>query len=54
MVTPLGMGALEFAPWAVFCWITPVVCAIMAYMGLTVADSNGVRLAKKRKAAQVK
>ena len=54
MVTTLGMGALEFAPWAVFCWITPVVCAVMAYMGLTVADSNGVRLAKKRKAAQAK
>ena len=49
MVTTLGMGALEFAPWAVFCWITPVVCAVMAYMGLTVADKDGVLLAKKKK-----
>lgn len=51
MVTTLGMGALEFAPWAVFCWITPVVCAVMAFMGLTVADKDGVLLCKKRKAA---
>ena len=49
MVTTLGMGALEFAPWAVFCWITPIVCAVMAYMGLAVADKDGVLLAKKKK-----
>lgn len=49
MVTTLGMGALEFASWAVFCWITPVGCAVMAFMGLTVADKDGVLLCKKER-----
>lgn len=48
MVTTLGMGALEFAPWSIFCWLMPIASIIMAYMGLTIADQNGMRLSKKK------
>lgn len=49
MATTLGIGVAEYAPWAIFNWLMPIVVAIMAFMGLTVADMDGVRLSKKRK-----
>ncbi|MBQ9646808.1 MAG: Na+/H+ antiporter NhaC [Oscillospiraceae bacterium] len=39
-----------YGPWALFNWLMPIVNIVMAYLGFTVADMNGVRLAKKKKA----
>ena len=52
MATTLGLTVAQYAPWAIFNWLMPISVVIMAFMGLTVADSNGVRLAKKKKMAQ--
>ncbi|MBQ7713863.1 MAG: Na+/H+ antiporter NhaC [Oscillospiraceae bacterium] len=43
-------GAGGYGPYALFNWLMPVINIVMAYMGLTVADMNNVRLAKKKKA----
>lgn len=48
MAMTLGLGVAEYAPWAIFNWLMPIVVIVMAFMGLTVADKNGVRLAKKK------
>lgn len=48
--TTLGLGVAQYGPWAIFNWLMPIVVIIMAYMGLTVADMDGVKLAKKKKA----
>jgi len=49
--TTLGLGVTQYGPWAIFNWLMPIVVIIMAYMGLTVADMDGVKLAKKKKTA---
>jgi NhaC family Na+:H+ antiporter len=43
-------GAGGYGPYAIFNWLMPIMNIVMAYMGLTVADMNNVRLAKKKKA----
>ena len=48
----LGLGVAQYGPWAIFNWLMPIVVIIMAFMGLTTADMDGVRLAKKKKAAK--
>ncbi len=48
MAMTLGIGVAEYAPWAIFNWLMPIVVIVMAFMGLTVAGKDGVRLAKKR------
>ncbi len=48
MAMTLGLGVAEYAPWAVFNWLMPIVVIVMAFMGLTVADKDGVRLAGKK------
>lgn len=48
----LGVTVTQYAPWAVFNWLMPIMTIVMAYLGVTVADSNGVRLFKKRKLAK--
>ena len=45
----LGIGVAEYGPWAIFNWLMPLVTLAMAFMGHTVADADGVRLAKKCK-----
>lgn len=50
ITSTLGISAMQYAPWAVFNWLMPIACIIMAFLGVTVADKNGVRLCKKRKA----
>ena len=49
MATTLGMRTLDYAPWAIFNWLMPIVVIVMAFMGITVADADGNRLCKKRK-----
>ena len=50
MATTLGIGVFEYAPWAVFNWLMPIVVAVMAFMGLTLAGKDGKRLHKKKSA----
>jgi NhaC family Na+:H+ antiporter len=50
--TTLGLGVAQYGPWAIFNWLMPIMVIIMAFMGLTTADMDGVRLAKKKKAAK--
>ncbi len=47
-LTAWGSGG--YGPYAVFNWLMPIMNIVLAYMGLTVADMNNVRLAKKKKA----
>lgn len=52
MFTTLGIPVIQYWPYVFFNYTMPVVVAIMAFMGLTVADMDGVRLYKKKKAAK--
>ena len=47
----LGIGVGQYAPYAMFNWLMPIVCVVMAFLGVTVADKNGVRLTKKNLAS---
>lgn len=42
-------GAGGYGPFAIFNWLMPLMNIVMAFLGLTVADMAGVRLAKKKK-----
>ncbi len=53
IVSTLGISTAQYAPYAVFNWLMPIVVIAMAFMGLTVADADGVRLAKKKSAMPV-
>lgn len=48
ITSTLGISAIQYAPWAVFNWLMPITCFILAIAGITVADSNGIRLCKKK------
>ena len=39
-----------YGPFAIFNWLMPIVNIVLAYLGLTVADMNNVRLARKKAA----
>ena len=45
----LGVTVSQYGPYAMFNWLMPIAGIVMAYMGWTVADQNGVFLAKKKK-----
>lgn len=49
IATTLGMGVADYGPWAIFNWLMPIMVIVLAYMGYTVADMDGVRLATKKK-----
>ncbi len=51
IASTLGISAATYAPWALFNWLMPIAVIIMAYLGITVADEDGVRLCKKKKKA---
>ena len=51
--TTLGIELVTYAPWAVFNWLMPIAVIVMAFMGITVCDMDGVRLNKKKRAAKV-
>lgn len=44
MATTMGISTIQYAPWAIFNWLTPIVVILMAFLGLTVADKDGKRL----------
>ena len=48
ITSTLGISAIQYAPWALFNWLMPIACIIMAFLGVTIADKNGVRLCKKK------
>ena len=48
----LNIGVAQYAPYAVFNWLMPLVTIAMAYMGWTVANADGGRLSKAKKAAK--
>ena len=45
-------GPGGYGPWAIFNWLMPIMNVILAYMGISVADKNGVRLCKKKRLAR--
>ena len=47
MATTLGIGVFEYAPWAIFNWSMPIIVAVMAFMGLTLAGEDGKRTKNK-------
>lgn len=49
ITSTLGISAIQYAPWAVFNWLMPVACFILAFFGITIADKNDVRFCKKNK-----
>ena len=49
ILATLGVGVAQYAPWAMFNWLMPIVCCVFAFLGLTVADADGVRFSKKKK-----
>lgn len=49
ITSTLGISAIEYGPWAVFNWLMPIACLVMAFMGVTIADKDGVRLISKKK-----
>jgi NhaC family Na+:H+ antiporter len=55
MTKTLGLpiwGAGGYGPWAIFNWLMPIMNVILAYMGISVADKDGVRLRKKKRLAK--
>ena len=52
ITSTLGISAIQYAPWALFNWLMPIACIIMAFLGVTIADKNGVRLCKKKNASK--
>lgn len=48
----LGVGVSQYAPYAIFNWLMPIVVIIMAFTGHAVADADGVTFAKKRRMAR--
>ena len=48
----LGVGVAQYGAWAIFNWLMPVVVAVMALTGHSVADADGVTLAHKRRMAR--
>ncbi len=51
ILATLGCSTFEYAPYAIFNYLMPIMTIVMAFMGLTVANMDGVRLAKAKKAA---
>ena len=45
-------GPGGYGPWAIFNWLMPIMNVILAYMGISVADKDGVRLRKKKRLAR--
>ena len=50
ILATLNVSTVEYLPYAVFNISMPIIVAIMAYMGYTVADKDGVRMTKRAQA----
>lgn len=47
MVSVLGVATLEYAPYAVFNYVTPIVVFLLAFVGITVARMTSAELAQR-------
>ena len=45
----LGVTASQYIPFAIFNYTMPIVCFVMAAMGITIANKDGISLRKARK-----
>ncbi len=45
----LGLGVADYAPYAMFNWLMPIAGIVMAFLGITVADADGVRMIRRSK-----
>lgn len=52
ILATLGVSTFEYFPYAVFNLLMPVVVAVMAFMGITVADKDGKRIIGKNQPQQ--
>jgi NhaC family Na+:H+ antiporter len=50
ILATLGVSTFEYFPYAVFNYCMPILVAVMAFMGITVADKDGYRMTKKAQA----
>ena len=50
----LGVSVADYGVWAIFNWLMPITVILMAYLGYTLADADGVTFAKKRRLARRK
>jgi NhaC family Na+:H+ antiporter len=48
----LGIATLQYLPYAVFNYTMPIICVVMAAMGLTLANKDGVSFRKAKKLAK--
>lgn len=46
ILATLGVSTFEYLPYAIFNYPMPITVAVMAFMGLTVADKDGYRMTK--------
>lgn len=49
ILSTLGIGVAQYGPWAFFNWLMPIVGIVLAYLGVTVADSTGKTLVNNQK-----
>lgn len=52
IVSTLGVSVSTYAPWAIFNWLMPIGCLVLAFMGVTIADKDGFTLRQKKKLAK--
>ncbi len=54
ILTTLGVSTFEYFPYAIFNYSMPIIVAILAFAGITVADKDGYRLTKRAQAQKAK
>jgi NhaC family Na+:H+ antiporter len=53
ILATLGVSTFQYFPYAIFNILMPITTAVMAYMGLTLADKDGHRMTKSAQAKKV-
>lgn len=42
ILSTLGIGVASYAPWAIFCWLSPIVCFVLGIFGVTIKNGKAV------------
>ena len=50
ILATLGVSTFDYMPYAIFNILMPIIVGVMAFMGLTIADKDGVRMTRKAQA----
>ncbi|MDD6310698.1 MAG: Na+/H+ antiporter NhaC [Firmicutes bacterium] len=50
ILATLGVSTFDYLPYAIFNLLMPITVAVMAFMGLTIADKDGYRMTKRAQA----